>query len=371
MYDSYSGLFGPADEYFNHQTTEPFASPVNSDPRFQDRCYFNLHTTEPDSFQLAFGMGNYPNLAVKDAYVIGRHGAAHFNILFSDDLDKRYRHELAVGALEIRVVEPMRRLAATLTDNPYGVTFELEFTARAELLMHKMLDKRFDGFEYLHQSHMTQGGTWRGEVRIDGQAIEIANYLGARDRSWGVRGNPPGSTDHAHFDALGRRLLGQSRYIWADFHFPDRVVHACCITDGETGEHFIMDGAVVPTEPDGRPPAHFVDWDWELGAKGEDGLRSEVALRFHDSHGGIHDYALRKIGNTFLMPHGWDDEKDDGNYRGPGYHHGFRKNLSDPADLAYFKDRPTYYHHTLVEVREGEEVGYGIFESFIHMTDLC
>ena len=345
-------MYGPMDEYFTHQTVDPFAVVATSDMRFQDRCYYNLHSKDAE-LQLAFGLGNYPNAGVIDAYVVGRLGNEQFNILMSDELDKLNRHEMSVGPFRIDVREPLTKLGATLSENPYGVTFDLEFQGRAEPFMHKQIYKRIDGYEYMNQSHMTQGGTWKGNVSIDGKTFDVSGFMAARDRSWGVRGNPYGSREHPHFDKLGQRFLGNSRYVWMDLHFADRVVHAVCITALDPEEHLVMDGGVVPTAGGVESTPHFVDWQWEMIKSGDSSHPTGAHLKFRDERGGTEEFEIRNLGNVFLVPHGWSDQADDGNYRGKDFLEGFRKDLSKQEELSYFTDAPTYYRSE--ERRVGKE----------------
>ncbi|MBI3689925.1 MAG: hypothetical protein HY239_04485, partial [Mycolicibacterium aromaticivorans] len=61
-------MLGPLDEYPVHQAPLPIAWPNSSDRNFYDRSYFNAHDRTGDIF-LITGIGYYPNLGVKDAYV--------------------------------------------------------------------------------------------------------------------------------------------------------------------------------------------------------------------------------------------------------------------------------------------------------------
>ncbi len=66
-------MLGPLDEYPVHQTPHPIAWPGSSDRNFYDRSYFNAHDRTGDIF-LITGIGYYPNLGVKDAFVLVRRG---------------------------------------------------------------------------------------------------------------------------------------------------------------------------------------------------------------------------------------------------------------------------------------------------------
>ena len=62
-------MLGPMDEFPVHQMPQPIAWPGPSDRNFYDRSYFNAHDRTGDIF-LITGIGYYPNLGVKDAFVL-------------------------------------------------------------------------------------------------------------------------------------------------------------------------------------------------------------------------------------------------------------------------------------------------------------
>ena len=61
------------DDYPVHQASEFIAHPATSDRNFYDRYYFNMHPCDDDWFAI-FGMGQYPNLGVVDAFIDVRRG---------------------------------------------------------------------------------------------------------------------------------------------------------------------------------------------------------------------------------------------------------------------------------------------------------
>ena len=55
------------DDYPVHQIPEPIRYVGTSDRNFYDRYYFNMHGSSDELF-LVFGLGQYPNLGVQDAF---------------------------------------------------------------------------------------------------------------------------------------------------------------------------------------------------------------------------------------------------------------------------------------------------------------
>ncbi|HEX9499479.1 MAG TPA: hypothetical protein VF926_14170, partial [Mycobacterium sp.] len=64
-------MLGPTDEFPIHQIPQPIAWPGASDRNFYDRSYLNAHDRTGGIF-LITGIGYYPNLGVKDAFVLVR-----------------------------------------------------------------------------------------------------------------------------------------------------------------------------------------------------------------------------------------------------------------------------------------------------------
>src|SRR5262249_61924131 len=99
--------FSPWDDYPVHQTSEYVAHVATSDRNFYDRYYFNLHPSSADYFAIV-GVGQYPNLGVKDAFVDVRVGAEQHIVRASAPLTDRM--DGAVGPFRAEVVEPLRLL---------------------------------------------------------------------------------------------------------------------------------------------------------------------------------------------------------------------------------------------------------------------
>src|SRR5882757_7438803 len=107
-------MLGPMDEFPVHQIPQPIAWPGSSDRNFYDRSYFNAHDRTGDIF-LVTGLGYYPNLGVKDAFVlVRRRSRGAGDIVVSDtqtavhlsdaiDQDRLRPH---VNGYRIEVIEP-------------------------------------------------------------------------------------------------------------------------------------------------------------------------------------------------------------------------------------------------------------------------
>jgi hypothetical protein len=185
------------DEYPIHQAPLSMARVVTSDKNFYDRCYLNAHDRTGDIFFIA-GLGHYPNLGVKDAFATVRRGDRQWALRLSDALDSRTT-EQAVGPFRIEVVEPLRRLRLVCEADPIG--FDLTWDASFPAILEQPHLLLAGNKPTLDAERFAQLGSWTGTLHVDGDEIEVDpdTWLGARDRSWGIRpsgdADPPGRSD--------------------------------------------------------------------------------------------------------------------------------------------------------------------------------
>ncbi|MGY2876604.1 hypothetical protein ACVW00_003794 [Marmoricola sp. URHA0025 HA25] len=191
------GNIGPMDEYPVHQAPLPISRPTSSDRNFYDRCYFNAMDTSDDAgdLMLVTGLGYYPNLGVKDAYVLLRRGDTQTGVRLSDAIDDN-RLDQRVGAYRIEVVEPLRRVRLLLEETE-GIAFDLTWEGSFDVVQeqpHLMLN----GVRpTLDAQRFAQLGSWSGTLVVDGEetAVTPDRWMGSRDRSWGIR--PVGEAEPA------------------------------------------------------------------------------------------------------------------------------------------------------------------------------
>ena len=88
------------DDYPVHQSAHFISHPATSDRNFYDRYYFNLHSCSNELFAI-FGLGQYPNLGVTDAFIDVRHKEKQHIVRSSTELLDR--SEIKVGPISIAV----------------------------------------------------------------------------------------------------------------------------------------------------------------------------------------------------------------------------------------------------------------------------
>lgn len=179
-------MIGPLDEYPIHQLPQPISWPGSSDRNFYDRSYLNAHDRTGDIF-LITGIGYYPNLGVKDAFVLIAHGGTQTAIHLSDGIDQDRLHP-HVGAYRIDVTEPLRRLRVVLEETR-GIAVDLTWRGLFDVVQEQPHLLRSGNRVTLNAQRFAQLGTWSGLIAIDGQEISVdpASWIGSRDRSWGIR----------------------------------------------------------------------------------------------------------------------------------------------------------------------------------------
>ena len=337
----------------------PVAQPGTSDPNFYDRYFFNGYSRSGDLF-FAAALGSYPNRRVMDAaFSIVRAGvqySVHASRLAPDE-----RTQTQVGPIRVEVEDPLRVLRLEVGENDLGLAGELVFTARADAIEEPRVTRVHQGRVFMDSTRFTQFGSWSGELRVEGQRIELDDdaFLGCRDRSWGVRpiGERPSSA------APGPPA--QIYWVWAPLHFEDRCILLGSFED-EAGHAWHAHGAVVPawaSQVDAHRedraasetlhgPRHRIEFEpgtrraraARLGFEGLDEIVLEPILTF------------QMLGIGYLSPewgHGlWKGEQAVGVER-------WELDELDPLD-------PRHIHvQQLVRARMGEHAGIGVLEQLI------
>ena len=218
-------MLSAGDDYPIHQTPEPVAF-AGSDRNFYDRYFFNGYSADGSIF-FAAALGVYPHLDVIDAaFCLLIDGKQH-NVRASRRLGGE-RMNLSVGPIEVRVIEPLRKLVVRVSDNDGGVRADLIFDARHTPIEEPRFTRRIGTRMFMDYTRMTQNGVWSGDLSLKGESIDIAGAFGTRDRSWGIR--PVGAPDSQPAPASP-----QFFWLWAPFNFETHAVF-CHTNDDEAGK---------------------------------------------------------------------------------------------------------------------------------------
>ena len=210
---------GPLDEFPLHQAPLPLAYANSSDRNFYDRWYFNAHDRTGDIMVIT-GMGYYPNLGTKDAFVLvardGQQTAVHLSDLMDQD-----RMNPRVGNYRIEVPDPLRKVRVVLEETD-GLAVDLAWESTCEVVQEQPHVLRSGSRVTLDAQRFAQLGTWSGTIAIDGEEIVVdpAVWLGSRDRSWGIRpvgeAEPAGAPSDPPFEGMW--------WLYVPVQFPDFAV---------------------------------------------------------------------------------------------------------------------------------------------------
>src|SRR6187402_319455 len=126
MSDPTLGPLVAADETFNHQITDTFATVAQSDRSWTEKVCA-MACARDGSLQLGFGMGKYPNRNVLDAYAGVSRGKEQWTVRASRHLAPEPERS-AAGPIRYEIVEPLHAIKFALEPNDVvPVSFEWWF----------------------------------------------------------------------------------------------------------------------------------------------------------------------------------------------------------------------------------------------------
>lgn len=152
-------ILSPLDEYPIHQAPVPIGTPATSDRNFYDRSYFNVLDRE-GRFMALTGIGSYPRLGVKDAYVVIRRGDTQTAVRFSDAIDG-YRLDQNVNGYRLEVVEPLQELHLTVAETE-GISVDLRWRGLFPAALEHPHQMNSERRVTLQACRFAQLGTWKG-----------------------------------------------------------------------------------------------------------------------------------------------------------------------------------------------------------------
>jgi hypothetical protein len=200
------GPLGPADERFDHQIADTFATVGVSDPSWTEKVCAMVARRD-GALQLGFGMGKFTNRNVLDGYAGLSRGVEQITVRSSRRLFPQ-PDLTSVGPIHYEILEPMKRVRFSLEPNScqplaFDWIYEAVLPPATEERTHMRAPLGYRVNADLVRYH--QIGTASGWIEVDGERYEIDpdDWVSTRDHSWGVRydvGVPP--TDVDPFDPI-------------------------------------------------------------------------------------------------------------------------------------------------------------------------
>jgi hypothetical protein len=342
----------PLDEYPIHQTPLSMAQVGTSDRNFYDRCYFNAHDRDGGTF-LVTGLGVYPNLGVIDAYATVRRGERQWAVRFSDALGDN-RLDQSVGPYRIEVLEPLRRIRLVCDGDEHGIGFDLTWDGSFPAVQEQPHLIRMGSKAIVDTARFAQLGTWSGVLRVDGAEHTVDDWVGSRDRSWGIR--PVGAPEPA-----GRPPVEAMAGFWW-LYVPLRFErYAIVVIAQENPDGFRTLNDAVRVWPDGRVeqlgwPA--VEIDYRPGTRHPERARLRFTLR-DGSPLAVDVTTGTCVALNVGAGYSGDPDWGHGQWKGEGFAEGAVYDLNDPAVAG----RMPYsvIDHVARASCNGED-GWGLFE---------
>src|SRR3954453_11745579 len=346
----------PLDEYPIHQTPLSMRYVGTSDRNFYDRCYFNAHDRSGDIF-LITGMGYYQNLGVTDAYATVRRGDRQWAVRISDAYGDDTRLNQSVGPYRIEVLEPLHRVRVICDADEQGIGFDLTWEGS--------FDAVDEGRHYIRQggprtilntSRFAQLGSWSGEIRVDGDRIDVQPdvWLGSRDRSWGIRPlgdpEPPGRLAEEGTEGFW--------WLYVPVRFDDFAI-VIIVQEGPDGYRTLNDATRIWR--DGR--IEQLGWP-RVELSYRSGTRHPESARIHltEPSGKALTLEVETLLGVALhvgAGYGGDPEWAHGQWKGRNWIEGKVFDLTDPAIIGRLPFGVT--DHVARATLDGNE-GWGLFE---------
>ncbi len=335
-----------------HQFAEPIRYVAGSDRNFYDRYYFNLHGCSDELFMI-MGMGQYPNLAVQDAFALVRHGRKHTVLRASRALGDRA--DTSVGPLRIEVVEGLKKVRFVIEPNEHGIACDLHWEGAIPAHEEPRMFIRRYGRVLFDTMRFAQTGCWSGWLRVGDQTVTVTpdRWWGTRDRSWGVR--PVGEMEHPGIRQAEPSLDGMWNY--APMQFKDHSILYICL-ERDTGERELEEGVRIWNDP-ARKPDHLGRPEHAHVMRPGTSIVERSTLSFPNAPGGPLHVAVTPLLDCHVgigTGYGYDLDWRHGMYQGPLVVQGVEIDTIDDAGRLWG------IVDSVARFETGADVGYGLHE---------
>jgi len=184
------GPLRPADEGLNHQIVDTFSRVVESDRSWTEKVWA-MAAARDGSVSVAFGLGKYINRNVMDGFAGISRGTEQWTVRASRRLTPEVERT-EIGPIRYDITEPLQRTRYRLAANdvvPISFDIEVAGVVPPALEERETHVSRSRGRIDADVLRFHQSGTAEGWIEIEGERTEFdqESWVGARDRSWGVR----------------------------------------------------------------------------------------------------------------------------------------------------------------------------------------
>src|SRR3954452_3646149 len=239
------------DEFFVHQIPEALPAVVTHHEHWRGSLFFIMHPRDELRDCLILTMATYPAREELDALQLGHVGT-------TPAIGRHHRpsgddpHTMEIGPGNIDIAEPFKRIELHVAEDPAApVSYDITFTARTPAYGLRRGTMKAGHEIIWDQSHLVQSGNYNGTVLHQGKTIEIDNWWGQRDHSWGIR-------EHARCPF----------WMWLAIQLPDGML-SVWNWELANGARIYTDGAWCPA--DCSPPVPVVWFTHDLHWTGAEG----------------------------------------------------------------------------------------------------
>ena len=325
-------MLSPMDDYPLHQVADVIRHVGTSDRNFYDRYYFNLHGSSDELF-MVMGVGQYPNLAVQDAFACvnrqGKHHVVRASRVLGDRMDT------TVGPFRVEVLEGLKRVRFVLEPTEHTIAADLTWQGAIPAFLEPRQYIRKYGRVLFDTTRFAQTGYWTGTLSVGDETFTVTpdRWWGTRDRSWGVR--PVGEAEHPGIRQGEGQLTGMWNY--SPMQFPDHAI-LYILNETDAGERPIEEAVRIWTDP-AREPEWLGRPEYEhrltLGTRM---IESSVLHFPHAPGGAFHVRATPLLTAYIAIGTGYGMEQDwrHGMYQGPLVVQGLVKPVDEIASYGQY-----------------------------------
>ncbi len=307
---------------------------ATSDRNVYDRCILHCYQRDGER-QLIAGLGVYPHLGVIDAYVTLRIGSRQLVVRASDALGED-RMTQAVGPIRIEVVEPLKKLRLICQDTNLGLSCDLTFRGAVPATDEPRHITRIGHQTILNAQRFIQTGSFTGVIRADDEEIRVDDdsWVGARDRSWGIRPVGEGLPRDAPTAPVNR---GEGHWhIWVPLRFRDFSI-VVIVQELPDGTRVLNEAVRIWPEETGRAPEQLGWPDVEIHYR--PGTRHPESAVLHLMQRGRRPVTVELKTRGFIPLHvgagyGGDPDWVHGAWKGAGWVDGASYDHGDPSVAA-------------------------------------
>ncbi len=371
-----SGTIGPllpADEQFNHQLVETFASVGQSDPAWAEKVC-GMAAAIDGSLQIAFGFGKYTNRNVVDAYAGISRGTEQWVVRSSRALNAD-PDSVNAGPIRYEILEPLHKIRVSLAANDQqAIAFDIVFESAVPCVVEQREDRRdMHGYrKATDQIRYHQTGTATGWLEIDGVRTDVKpnEWVSTRDKSWGIR--PSVGVPAADMEPDFHQHIPKALAIWNPMLFfredGSRYAfhHYYLQFSGEGFLHQKVQGGV---ETDAGQTESIVGMTPSLRFSSPNKRLQSGEFLFQMSDGSERRMTFEKLSETgFYLGaghyHGGDGHYH-GSWRGTQFVDGDYVQNAAAADVL---ERYSQFRDCMIKVHDpiGGGVGYGNCQTYVH-----